>query len=252
MSLETVLEKIKEQKVIAQQDLDSVDRRVYPYKKGQVEAAKETLEKLYIDYKNELLKRSIFILVTGSESNKFADLANTKGKTFSLDAKVLFKDIVSELNPELYLNKTANAPLFDIVSNVLEKKMKNLDVMSYNSLVFNQKYLRNIKNKTDMEEVVKEAIIDIVGGEVVGLDALERITKTAVNNNYKSRIVPILLHNEDDRFISDISTTLRSLNPRVIRIVAGEVSTDINPFKTLTEIDEEKVVETLKEIASKA
>ena len=252
MSLEQILGKINEEKVVAEMDLDTVSAKALPYKKGQVESAKSRLEGLYIDYKNELLKKAIFILVTGDESSQFAEIAKEEYKCFSVDGKILFKEIVSELNPDLYVDKVINASIFDVIGNILEDKMKRLDIISYNSLIFNSKYGRTVKTKGDMIDVVKEAVSEIVGGEVIGLDALERITLDAVNSNYKSGIVPILIHSNDEQFIIDISDSLRKLNPRVVRIGAGRLEKDINALITLDKTDENQVGNALKKIAENA
>lgn len=252
MSLEKILSQINLEKEVALMDLDTISAKALPYKKGQVEAAKAKLEGLYIDYKNELLKRAIFILVTGPDNATFANVAESEYKCFSLDGKTLFKEIVSEISPEVYEGKTMNAPIFDIVSNVLEDKMKRLDIMSYNSLIFDTRYQRVVKNKGEMVDLVGQAIAGIIGAEVIGLDALERITLKAVNSNYKSGIVPILLHSDDEGFIVGISESLRKLNPRVVRVAAGKTKNDINALITLEESSETQVGKALKEIAENA
>lgn len=250
--LDQILEKIKEEKKVAEQDLDAVDPRVLSYKKGQVSSSKERLEKLYLDYKNEILKRSVFILVTGEDSDKFAKIATKKFKCFSLEADVMFTEIVDQLSPQLYENKTLSSSVFDIVGNVLENRMKQLDIVSYNSLMFSSKFSKNIKDKKEMIEAVREAVSDIVGGEVIGMDALERVSKDAVNKNYKSRIVPILLRTDDERFIIKMSDSIRLVNPRVVRVAAGKTGQDINAIVSLNEVTEEQVGEALKQIATQS
>lgn len=252
MSLEKILKQINEEKEVALMDLDTVSPRALTYKKGQVNSAKARLEGLYIEYKNELLKRAIFILVTGEDNAKFANIAENEYKCFSLDGKVLFKEIVNEISPEIYEGKTMNAPIFDVISNVLEDKMKKLDVMSYNSLIFDTRYQRVVKTKGEMIDLVGQAIGGIIGAEVIGLDALERITLQAVNSNYKSGIVPILLHSDDESFIVGISDSLRKLNPRVVRVAAGKTKNDINALIKLDDSSEAQVGKALKEIAENA
>lgn len=253
--LEQILNQITEQKKIAEIDLDSVSRRVYPYKKGQVDSAKNKLESLYIDYKNEILNRSIFILVTGDESQEFAKIASEEYECFSVNANDLAQEIVSEINPQIYLNKTAGSAIFDVIDSVLEKKMKKLDVLSYNSLMFDSKYQRNIGSKEDMVSLVQEAINDIVGGEVVALDALEKTTIKAVNKNYKSKIVPILIYSDSIDLTNKLFNDIVGINRRVANITAGKTkgkSKQLNVLTKITEIDSEKVGEALKKIAKKA
>jgi len=250
--LDQILEKIKEEKKIAEQDLDAVDPRVISYKKGQVSSSKERLEGLYLDYKNEILKRSVFILVTGEDSDKFTKIATKKFKCFSLEADVMFTEIVDQLSPQLYENKTLSSSVFDIIGNVLENRMKQLDIVSYNSLMFSSKFSRTIKDKQEMIQAVREAVSEVIGGEVIGMDALERVSKDAVNKNYKSRIVPILLRTDDEQFIMKMSDSIRLVNPRVVRVAAGKIGQDINAIVSLNEVTEEQVGEALKQIATQS
>lgn len=251
MSLSLILDKINEQKTIAEQDLHSVHPRSYPYKKGQVESAKARLEQLYIDYKNELLKNAVFILVTGDQAGSFANIAEEKFKCFSVEGKSMFKEMLSEVNPQVYVNKKVNAFVFEVLSNILEDKLKSLDVLSYNQLLFNSKYSRVVKNEEEMLEVVTSSIADIVGLEIVGLDALEKVTKQAVNKNYKSRIVPILIHSDDEVFVNEAAQGLKKLTQRVATVSAGKTN-NINSKFSLEDINENSIEETLKTIAANA
>lgn len=251
--LEQILNQINEQKKIAEIDLSEVSPRAYPYKKGQVDSAKNKLEGLYIDYKNEILNRAVFILVTGDKAENFASIAKEDYGCFSIKGETLASEIVEDISPQLYQGKTVNASIFDVVDSVLEKKMKALDVLSYNSLMFNVKYQRVVKNKNEMISVVRDAVNDIVGGEVVALDALERATKEAVNKNYKSKIVPILIYSEDFKLTQTLSRDIVKINPRIVRVLAGESEvTNLNAIAELTDIDSEVVGEALKKIAANA
>lgn len=252
MSLSTILDQINEQKKIAQQDLYSVSPRALPYKKGQVDSAKAKLENLYVDYKNELLKNSVFILVAGSNSEEFSSIAEDKFKCFSVESKVMFREILQKISPELYKDKKINSSVFEVIGNVLEDKMKLLDVGSYNQLMFDAKYLRVVKDEEEMLNVIADAITETVGSEVIGLDALERITQQAVDKNYKSRIVPILVHSADEDFISSISDGLKKISPKVIKIAAGKTSEKFKAKINLEETNEKTVEETLKTIAANA
>jgi len=252
MSLSTILDQIKEQKTIAQQDLDIVSPRVLPYKKGQVDSAKAKLEQLHIDYKNELLKNSVFILVTGDKSESFAKIAEDSFKCFSVDGQSFYREILEQVNPHLYKGKQVNASVFEAIGNVLETKMKNLDIMSYNQLMFDSKYSRVVKDEMEMLEVVKDSINDIIGSEVIGVDALEKVTLKAIDKNYKSKIVPILLHTEDEKLVKTLSEGLKKINPKVVSVVAGETKTNVSSKIALDDVNKKKVEETLKTIAANA
>jgi hypothetical protein len=250
MSLENVLEKISQEQIVANQDLNLVSPRVIAYKKGQVTAAKEKLELLRQDLKQEIIKRSIFIVVTGSEAEKFADIANQEFKCLSFSANRLATDIVNKLSDQLYLNRTLNANTFDIIDNLLEDEMKRLDIASYNKLAFNAKYLRNIKNKQDMIDLVNQAISDNVGSEVIGLDALDKTVNSVMDTKKVSRVVPIVLHTNNNSLTLDLAKNLKTITNKVFTVSAG-TQTNLTNF-TIEETNEETVGKTLKQIATNA
>jgi hypothetical protein len=250
MSLENVLEKISEEQIVANQDLNLVSPRVIAYKKGQVTAAKERLELLRQDLKQEIIKRSVFIVVTGSEAEKFADIANQEFKCLSFSANRLATDIVNKLSDQLYLNKSLNANTFDIIDNLLEDEMKRLDIASYNKLAFNAKYLRNIKNKQDMIDLINQAIADNVGSEVIGLDALDKAVSSVMDTKKVSRVVPIVLHTGNNGLTLDLAKNLKAITNKVFTVSAG-TQTNLTNF-TIEETNEETVGQTLKQIATNA
>jgi hypothetical protein len=119
--------------------------------------------------------------------------------------------------------------------------------------MYNAKYARVLDNENELVDLLKRAVCDIVGPEVIGLDALERVTSEAVNKGYKSKLVPILVHSNDEEFVNSLSQPFRTLNPRVVRVAAGDVeSENLNPLVSIEEVNEDNVGNALKEIATKA
>jgi hypothetical protein len=237
--LEQLLTEINKQKKDAEIDIDAVDPRVREHVKGKIRRAKNQLEQLYVEYKNEILKRSVFIMATGQNARSFANIAEEEYKCFKIDGDTFFKDIVDEVHPDLYEGKTVNSSVFEVLNNLLEDRMKNLDVISYNSLMFDTRYQKTVKDKNELIQVARDAITDIIGGEVLGLDALERVSREAVNREYKSKMVPIVIYSEDEKFIKKASEQVKNLTTKVFVVNSKEN-------------DAESVGNTLKEIASKA
>lgn len=253
MSLENVLEKISEEQTVANQDLNLVSPRVIAYKKGQVVAAKERLELLRQDLKKEVIKRSVFIVVTGSDSEQFASIASEEFKCLSFSANRLASDVVNKLSDQLYLNRTLNANTFDIIDNLLEDEMKRLDIASYNRLAFSAKYLRNIKSKQDMIDLVNQALADSVGSEVIGLDALDKVVENIIDTKKVSRIVPIILHTYNNDLVLDLAKNLKTITNKVFTVSAGTNVKTLNLTNfSIEETNEETVGQTLKQIATNA
>ena len=237
--LEQLLTEINKQKKDAEIDIDAVDPRVREHVKGRKRRAKDQLEQLYVEYKNEILKRSVFIMATGQNARSFANIAEEEYKCFKIDGDTFFKDIVDKVHPDLYKGKTVNSSVFEVLNNLLEDRMKDLDVISYNSLMFDTRYQKTVKDKNELIQVARDAITDIIGGEVLGLDALERVSREAVNIEYKSKMVPIVIYSEDEKFIKKASEQVKNLTTKVFVVNSKEN-------------DAESVGNTLKEIASKA
>ena len=252
MNLKDILKEIEDTKTVANQDLSQVDPRARTYKTGQVNSAKTKLEQLYINYKNVMLDNAIFILVTGAESGSFAKIAKSEFKCFEQDGKLFYKDIVKELNPQLYRGKNMSSSVFDVIGNVVEDKMIELDVIGYNAITFSSKYARTVNSESEMVELVQQTVNDTIGSEVIGLDVLERISKLGVNSGYKSKLVPIVLHSEDESFIDGISSNLSNLNGRVVKIAAGDVKLKLDTLVSLKKISEDTVGKALKKIAANA
>lgn len=252
MSLEKILTKIESVKALAMTDLNTVDPRALPYKKGKVDAAKRKLEDLYVDYKKEMMNRCIFILVTGKDSGEFVKIANEEAGCFETHGKQFFKEVADQIDPQLYLKKNSNSSLFDVVNNIMEDKMKALDIISYPRIMFSAKYSKTLQSQQDLIDLLQRAIADSIGNEVVGMDALERIAKVAVNEGYKKALVPVIIHSKDENFIMELSKSLRNINPKVVRVAAGRTLTDVNALLTIDEVSTEEVGKALKTIADKA
>lgn len=251
--LEQILQEIGEQRKIAEMDLDTLDPRVRPYKVGQVNAAKQRLENLFVDYKNALMSRAIFILATGDEAESFAKIAEEEFSCFSVDGSLFFKEIANQVSEALYLGKPTTASLFDVVDNILYDKLKSLDVVSYKSFIYNQQYSQTMSTKHDFVNVLKKAIPEIVGGEIVAIDALERVAKLAVNKGYKSKTLPILIYSSDNSLINQLANDTINLSKRVRVVTAGQTQEQkLMPFVSLENVTQESVAEALKQIAANA
>ncbi len=252
MGLKDILQEIDDKKKVISQDLSQVNIRARTYKVGQINSAKERLETLYVNYKNELLNNSVFILATGKNAQKFVEVGVKDFGCFAMDAKQLYKDIAEEISPQLYLNKTISSSVFDVINNVIETKMQMLDVISYNTVLFSVKYQRVVKSKEEFIDVIKDAMNDEIGSEAVGLYALENISKKAVNEGYKSRLVPIILHTDDESLIEEINKNIRKTTPRAVIVTAGKTKTSFDSPILLDKATKAGVEEALKQIAANA
>lgn len=251
MSLKEILSKVEACRDVINQDLSEVDLRARTYKTGQINSAKSRLEGLENDYKNELQRNSVTILVTGKRSEAFAKIAEEKFNCFTINGKSFYQDAVDKLSTQLYLNKSIGSSVFDVLGNIIEERMRELDINEYNSLIFEAKYSRVIKDKEEMLDIATLAVNDTIGPEIVGLDALDKISKKAIEAGYGSRTVPVVIFSEDESFIDKIGFATSKLSPRMVTVSAGAVKT-AESFITLKTVSEDSVGKALKQIASNA
>jgi hypothetical protein len=231
MSLTTLLEQIKVQQPFADEDVDSGPRETLPARRGRQSRAVETVKQLKEDYANELRRTVPFVVVIGSRRDDFVTLANKKHKCFSTDPATFYTDLVNRIPAALYLGKEGIPNMFDVLGRYLEDKMLEFvgqGVREYNQLIFKERYGRSIKSREDFQALVTQALLEQVGGEIIGIQAVHTLTNEAIKRDYTGGyFAPILLPTGDEKFGLTIATDLRKLkNVRVALVVAGETTPD--------------------------
>lgn len=251
MGLKEILSEVDDCNKIINQDLSQVNLKARTYKTGQIKSAQTRLEGLKDTYKQALRESSVAILVTGKKAEDFAKLSEEKFNCFVVDGKSFYRDAIGKLSPQLYLNKSINSSVFEVLGNIVEDRMHELDILEYNSLIFEAKYSRVVKSEDEMVDIAALAVNDTIGPAIVGLDALDKVSKQALESQYKSRIVPIVIYSDDESFIQSISDDMSKLSPRFVTVSAGDIESVDSQFKLKT-ISEASVGKTLKQIASNA
>ena len=264
MSLTQILKQLNEARPNAEMDLNMVDPNTYRARVGLKQAAIQSMKYLTLDYRNEVMKTVAFIVVTGSAKDSFTELATTD--TFgclSADPDQFFADLTSRINPTLF-GREGLRQLFNIAGNILEDKALELDLGSYNMLQFSEKYNRGVKTADDFKQIIKEAINDQVGSEIVGISAVHSIIDKAIKKGHTATTTPILLTTDDEKFALDLATnlrrrklsdgTFRGLTKNVFLVVAGKASKSLPSVEGLVsvkKVSEESVAEALSELRNK-
>ena len=220
-NLKELGENIKKAQSIAQMD-PGTDVNVRRMRLGNIMQAKEQLRLLGQEYRKALISRATFIVVTGSLASKFAELAESEFSCFSVNAEDFYTDVTAKVPPVLYQNVASSQNLFEHVSAALEEKAHTLDILSYPALVFESKFKKNLKTKEDMLQLVKTAINDRVGAEMVGLDALNKITQKVIDSELSGKTIPVVLVAEDSVIVEEIAKGLkRSLSRNTFIVSTG-------------------------------
>jgi hypothetical protein len=225
MSLNTILEKIKVQQPFADEDVDSGPRATLSARRGRKSRAVEEVKQLKEDYANELRKTTAFVLVIGDQRDEFVSIANDSFKTFSTDPNTFYTDLVDRVPPGLYLGKESLPNMFDVLGRYLEDKMLEFvgqGVRAYNQLIFRQNYSRSITTREEFLAVVRQALVEQVGAEVVGIQAVHSLTNEAIKREYVGKFfAPILLPTNDERFALTVAKDLEKITNRIFVVRAG-------------------------------
>lgn len=250
MLLSEIVAQIKESRVFANENVEEGPSETLSGRRGRKNQAIEKLTRLTRAYKEEMLKSALFIIVSGSGKDEFSTLASESFGCFATDANAFYQDLSNRVPPSQYLGADiGNA--FDVLGRHLEDKMMELGVSEYPQLVFRQQYRKTVKNQDDFTAVVRQAINEQVGAEVVGIQAVNSILSKALDANHTGKVTPIVLTTDDAAFIASLSNDLERLTRRVFTVVAGKAPKGIKSVKgsiQIKEVTAETVGQTMKTI----
>lgn len=241
-------EKIKKARAIATSD-PGTEPNTRRMRLGNINQAKEELAALSLAYRQQILANAIFVLVTGDDADKFAAIAEKKYDCFSVDVEDFYKEMVKNIPTALYKGKTASGNLLEFISSNMEEKARSLNIVSFPALVFDSKYKKALKDDADLLKLTKIVINEKVGGEIVGLDAADRVFERLLQSELSGKKVPIILQVKDASMVEDISKGLkRSLTRKTFVISTGsEVDQKIQniSFETLESVTVKSVEKSL-------
>lgn len=222
MSLSTILAEMNKARPFAEEDVDSGAPETLNGRRGRQRQAAEQLKALKAQYSDTLLRSAVFILTVGSDREAFENVVTSDGSGLLSKAESFYDDLANRIHPTLYAGKNPGANLFDVVGRHLEDKARELGMIEYPQLLFKSQYARMVNTPEEFSALLKIAITEQVGGEVVGINAVRALTDKAIANNHDKTVTPILLSTEDQKFAVDLIPHLERLTPRVFLVVAGK------------------------------
>lgn len=254
MSLSSVLKEMETNRPNAEMDITMGSPDTYGGRVGLKRAAGEALKRLRLEYRNSLMTSTAFIIVTGAGRDSFSEVAS--GDTFgcfSADPEEFYKDLASRVNPALFGRESVKN-LFNIVGNILEDKAMELDIGSYPMLQFNDRYNSSVTKVEDFIPLIRNAINDQVGSEIVGINAVNSIVDKAIVKNHTAPVTPVILNTADEKFALDLQKNLSRLTPKVFLVVVGKSSKALSSVSgaiSVKNVSEETVSEALATIRNK-
>src|ERR1035437_318190 len=233
MSLTTILKEMETNKPNAAMDIQMGSPDTYGARVGLKRAAEESIKRLKLQYRNELMASTAFIVVTGSNRDSFTELAtsDTFG-CFANDPEEFFKDLASRISPTLF-GREGLRQLFNIAGNILEDKAMELDIASYPMIAFSDKYNRAVNSVEDFIPLIREAILDKVGSEIVGINAIHSIVDKAIEKSHSAPVTPVILNTADENFALDLHKNLKRLTAKTFLVTAGKASKSLRLPETI-------------------
>ncbi len=234
MSLSKLITEIEANRTNAESDVHTGNPSTFNARIGIKRAAVSAMERLTDQYNKELLASTVFIVVTGASRAAFAEMAAGPAfGCFSTDPEDFFKDLTSRIDQSLF-GRESVGKLFNIAGNILYDKAMELDIVSYAGLSFSEKYNSGVKKAEDFVPIIRDAIIDQVGSEIVGINAVHSIMATALARKHSSQTTPLILNTQSEKFAQDLFRNLkrhkatngedRGLTSKVFLVVAGKPS----------------------------
>lgn len=235
-SFESLIAEIEKNRKLANEVIpEDVDPRTLTTKIGHIKRAKENLKDLFLDYRNHVKENAVFILLKGKQSDSFINVATSEYGCFSVGADELYEAIISQINRRHYTKQTSSPALFDMFMSVFNNICDDIGIIGYPAVLFEAKYRRMLESKEDILALVKEAFNDKVGSDLVGLYAIDKVARKAVNEGYSGTTIPIIISTEDKGLIDELEKSLRNINPNVFLVSTNK--------KQNTKSVEEKLVE---------
>lgn len=254
MALNKILEEIKKLQPFIDEDTDSGPTETLSARRGRQRNAVEQVKGFRRDYTADLLRSAVFILTVGSEREAFEGLATTEGSCLSSDAESFFKDIAGRIHPTLYVGRGDTVSnLFDVAGRHLEDKARELGILEYPQMIFKSQYRRQIETVEQLTALVKQAIMDQVGGELVGINAISQLTDAAIASNHTATVTPVVLSTADQKFSVELISHLERLTPRVFLVIAGDAPSQITSVEgaiIVKDVNAKAVKGALKQIRS--
>lgn len=253
MSLQQLVEKIKANKVLADEDVETGAPETLNARRGRQRQAVEQLKLLRTQYAQELMRSVVFILAVGSDSKELADALEKDYGVLKADPELFYTELASRVNPQLYKGRESTSSMFDTLSSHLEDVALKLGIVGYPQLIFKASYRRMLNDENDFRELVKLAINDQVGSEIVGIQAVQAVTDTAIEKGHADRVTPIVLSLDDPNLAVSLLDTLRRLTPNVAMVTVGKAPKGFKErsINTLKNVNQENVEYTLNLIKNK-
>ena len=122
---------------------------------------------------------------------------------------------MSKVDKRHYSDQSSSPAIFDLLMSSFNDICDDIGILGYNAVYFESKFKRRLQNKADLIQLTKEAFNEKVGSELVGLYAVDKVSREAVNKEYDGITIPIIINTEDKDLLKELETSLLNINKNV-------------------------------------
>ena len=218
-SFEALIQDINKNRTIANTVIENPNPKTYTTRLGKQKRAKQNLADLYLEYRTQVKNRAVFILTKGAHAESFIEVATGPDfGCFEVDAEELYKEIISRVNKRYYDNQTSSPALFDILMSSFNEICDDIGIIEYPAVLFEARFKRRLTSQEDLLKLTKEAFNTKIGSDLVGLYAIDKVSRKAVNSGYEGTTIPIILHSKDKGLTDELEKSLLNINRNVFKV----------------------------------
>jgi hypothetical protein len=184
--------------------LNAVHVSVRAGAEGRIRQAKTQLEKLRVQYLNDIMPHTILIAVTGPAAEKFATIAAEKYNTIAIDYKFLFNKLVAKLQARKarpkYDQFTHRFVMDELNSIKNTYGIAKMATPTYNGMA-------RYSNKP-LAEAVDILLKDTYGSSLDSAVIRREIGKAALKLRFNGSMLPVVLYNFDSDLDTGVDTNV--------------------------------------------
>jgi hypothetical protein len=248
MSFEQILEKIKEQSAVLKTEIlpgDPTSR----VKAGMISQARTQIASLRQDFRDEALRRSVFIVVFGKRSKETSKLLQEEFAVKVGSPRLLAEKIVNKIHPSLYMNKPLHPSVIDTASSIMDELARDLGIEHYPMFYYDGvKHAVQINGRKDLEILIENTLLEKVGGEIFAVNAVMDSLDGLIEEEYTSDVLPIVMET-DEESVEKLSSDLRRITKNVftMSVSGGKTKADLK-LSSKQKLDRETLEKALIEI----
>lgn len=257
VSLEKIVQQIKDTRALAEEDImgDGTKKpnpSTLQTRLSRQRSAKGMLPNLYSQYKSELAKRMVYILVTGEQASS-TEATLLENGMLVYNADKFYNDILENIPPRMYDGHASPAAVFDVVAGHVENKAGEIDLASYPAPIYKRTYSQKIDSKEKTLDLIKKIVNVEIGTEMVGYAALEAACRVAVNDDFAGATLPVAITLNDVNLAEDLAKGLKKLSKEFYLLTVGKVPSNLKTISASSskDVEAENITKAVEAIRKK-